>query len=568
MDHNSNNSTRPTTTPTPGAADAGLNTGAAAAPKRRSRWLGSTIAIVLVAGLAGGAWYLVQSKKNPSGMSAGAPGMGGPPGAGGPPGMGPGAMRAMAVTVGSAAAKRQTLPVTLTAMGTVVPTTTVTLTTQVSGILRDVLFTEGQMVKKGQKLAQIDPRPFEQALQQAKGQLARDQAQLDAARVTLKRYQTLWDQDSIARQDLDTQAALAKQLEGTVLTDQAQVQTAQLNLGYASINSPIDGRIGLRTMDPGNYISAGGTTGIAVITKIAPIDVSFTVPQDHIPSVLGAQKADARLPVAALDRAGNKTLAQGVFLTLDNLVDTATGTVKAKARFDNSDGSLFPNQFVNTRLTLKDESALVIPVTAIRTGGNGDFVYVINADRSVTQRTVIRGMSTVEWVAINSGLKEGELVVTEGADRLKDGAVVALQGDTPTQAHGASSGRRGPREGGAREGGGRRGNGEGRGANGAAPGAAAPGAAAGNGAPAGGGGGGAAVEPNAGQPSAAAPAVTPDQPAAGAGGSGGSGGTGGSGGATPATGAGQTTPAIKPEEVPKGMAPAASTVQPAQRANQ
>jgi len=197
---------------------------------------------------------------------------------------------------------------------------------------------------------------------------------------------------------------------------------------------------------------------------------------------------------------------------------------------------------------------------------------VINADRTVTQRTVIRGMSTVEWVAINSGLKEGELVVTEGADRLKDGAVVALQGDTPTQAHGASSGRRGAREGGPREGGGRRGNGEGRGANGAAPGgaapgAAAPGAAAGNGAPAGGGGGGggAAVEPNAGQPSTAAPAVTPDQPAAGAGGSGGS---GGSGGATSATGSGQTAPAIKPEEVPKGMAPAASTVQPAQRANQ
>lgn len=548
MDHNSNNSTRPT--PTPGAADAGLKPGAAAAPKRRSRWLGSTIAIVLVAGLAGGAWYLVQSKKNPSGMAAGAPGMGGPPGAGGPPGLAPGAMRAMAVTVGSAAAKRQTLPVTLTAMGTVVPTTTVTLTTQVSGILRDVLFTEGQMVKKGQKLAQIDPRPFEQALQQAKGQLARDQAQLDAARVTLKRYQTLWDQDSIARQDLDTQAALAKQLEGTVLTDQAQVQTAQLNLGYASITSPIDGRIGLRTMDAGNYISAGGTTGIAVITKIAPIDVSFTVPQDHIPAVLGAQKTDARLPVAALDRAGNKTLAQGVFLTLDNLVDTATGTVKAKARFDNSDGSLFPNQFVNTRLTLKDESALVVPVTAIRTGGNGDFVYVINADRTVTQRTVIRGMSTVEWVAINSGLKEGELVVTEGADRLKDGAVVALQGDTPTQAHGASSGRRGPREGGGREGGGRRG------ANGG-PASGAPGAA-GNGVAAGTGGGGAAVEPNAGQPSAAAPAVNPDQAA---------GGASGSGGSTPSTPSGQTAPAIKPEDVPKGMAPAATTVQPAQRAN-
>ncbi|GAB2822552.1 MdtA/MuxA family multidrug efflux RND transporter periplasmic adaptor subunit [Comamonas piscis] len=552
MDHNSNNSTRPTQAPAAGGTSPG--TYPATAPKRRSRWLGSAIAIALVAALAGGAWYLVQSKKTPMGMA------GGPPGMGGSPGMGGGAaMRAMAVTVGSAAARRETLPVTLTAMGTVVPTTTVTLTTQVSGILRDVLFTEGQMVKKGQKLAQIDPRPFEQALQQAKGQLARDQAQLDAARVTLKRYQTLWDQDSIARQDLDTQAALAKQLEGTVLTDQAQVQTAQLNLGYASITSPIDGRIGLRSMDPGNYISAGGTTGIAVITKIAPIDVSFTVPQDQIPSVMGAQKADARLQVVALDRAGNKTVAQGVFLTLDNLVDTATGTVKAKARFQNADGVLFPNQFVNTRLTLKDESALVVPVTAIRTGGNGDFVYVVNADRTVTQRTVIRGMSTVEWVAINSGLKEGELVVTEGADRLKDGAVVALQGDTPTQAQGASSGRRGPREGGPRDGSGRRGNGEGRGAAGATAPAAAvgTGTAGGNGGGSG-GGSGAAVEPNAGQPSHAAPVATPE-PAAGA-----------SGGSSPSPSTSQpasqgSTP-IKPEDLPKGMAPAA-TVQPAQRAN-
>ncbi|MFG5776785.1 MdtA/MuxA family multidrug efflux RND transporter periplasmic adaptor subunit [Comamonas sp. J-3] len=430
-------------------------------PKPRRRWLGSTIAVLLVAALGGGAWYLVQGRQ-----AGGAPGgMGGPGGPGGP-----GGMRAMTVTVGSAAVKRQSLPVTLTAMGTVVPTTTVTLTTQVSGILRDVLFTEGQMVKKGQKLAQIDPRPFEQALMQAKGQLARDQAQLDAARVTLKRYQTLWAQDSIARQDLDTQSATAKQLEGTVLADQAAVQTAQLNLGYTNITSPIDGRIGLRAIDPGNYVSAGGTTGIAVITKVAPIDVSFTVPQDHIPSVLDAQKQASQLAVVALDRAGSKPLATGQFLTLDNQVDTTTGTVKAKARFDNADGQLFPNQFVNTRLTLKDISSLVIPVTAIRTGGNGDFVYVINSDRTVSQRSVIRGMSTVELVAISSGLKEGELVVTEGADRLKDGASVMLQGDTPTQAPGASSGRRGARG----EGGGRRGEGrpgEGR------PGGGAPGAA-------------------------------------------------------------------------------------------
>ena len=490
MDHNSNNSAHPANSPQPAAAPL-----TSPAPKPRRRWVGSTIAVLLVAALAGGAWYLVQSKKAGSG-GPGGPGFGGP-----------GAMRSMTVTVGSATVKRQNLPVTLTAMGTVVPTNTVTLTTQVSGVLRDVLFTEGQTVKKGQKLAQIDPRPFEQALMQAKGQLARDQAQLDAARVTLKRYQTLWSQDSIARQDVDTQAATAKQLEGTVIADQAAVQSAQLNLGYTSITSPIDGRIGLRSIDPGNYVSAGGTTGIAVITKVAPIDVSFTVPQDHIPSVLDAQKQDARLPVVALDRAGSKPLATGAFLTLDNLVDTATGTVKAKARFDNADGALFPNQFVNTRLTLKDISTLVVPVTAIRTGGNGDFVYVINQDRTVNQRTVIRGMSTVEWVAISSGLKEGELVVTEGADRLKDGASVALQGDTPTQAPGASSGRRGNRGEGGNGGGGRRG---GAGRAGDAP--AAPGAPA-NGAAANGSHGGAAmgnpaaVEPNAAQPTPAAPAV-------------------------------------------------------------
>ena len=490
MDQNTNNSTRPPSAATPPTASV-----TSYPPKPRSRWVGSVIAIALIAALAGGAWYLAQGKKPGAGA-------GGPPGAGGA-----GAARAMTVTVGSAAVKRATLPVTLTAMGTVVPTTTVTLTTQVSGILRDVLFTEGQMVKKGQKLAQIDPRPFEQALQQAKGQLARDQAQLDAARVTLKRYQTLWTQDSIARQDVDTQAALAKQLEGTVVADQAAVQSAQLNLGYANITSPVDGRIGLRSIDPGNYVSTGGTTGIAVITKVAPIDVSFTVPQDNIPQVMDAQKQDAQLPVQALDRSGNKALATGKFLTLDNLVDTATGTVKAKARFDNTDGALFPNQFVNTKLTLKDVSTLVIPVTAIRTGGNGDFVYVINTDRTVKQRTVIRGMSTVEYVAITTGLKEGELVVTEGADRLKDGAAVALQGDTPNQAHGASNGRRGGGgAGGGAGGGGRRGAGHQDGIAPAGSADAAPAAPTVPPSPAG-------VEPNAKQPTpAASPTPVPADP--------------------------------------------------------
>ena len=386
---------------------------------------------------------MVQRAKAPSGGPGAIGGRG--PAAGGP-------MRGTLVTVGQAMVQRKALPLTLNAMGTVMPVTTVTLTSQVSGVLSEVLFTEGQLVKKGQKLVQIDPRPFEQALMQARGTLARDSAQLDAARVTLKRYQVLWGQDSVARQDLDTQAALTKQLEGTVLGDQAQVKAAELNLGYTRITAPLDGRIGLRNIDVGNYVSVGGATGIAVITQESPINVSFAVPQDQIPAVLEAQRTSGRdggLRVQALDRGGLKTLATGVFSTLDNQVDTTTGTVKAKARFANADGVLFPNQFVNVRLMLKDESALVVPVTAIRTGGNGDFVYVINDDHTVTQRTVIRGISTVDWIAITNGLKEGERVVTEGADRLKDGASVQLQGETPsmggmpgTSSRGSHSGKR------------------------------------------------------------------------------------------------------------------------------
>ena len=393
---------------------------ASAAP-RRSRWGGTVVAVVLVALVGGTAWYLVQrAHSDPAGM----PGRGGPGGG-----------RPM-VTVGDAVVRKADLPVIIDALGTVVSATTVTLRAQVSGLLTQVLFTEGQMVQKGQLLAQIDARPYEQALMQAEGTRRRDEAQLENARLTLERYRTLLSQDSIARQDVDTQAALVKQIEGTVMTDKAQEGTARLNLGYTRITAPASGRIGLRAVDAGNTVTPGDAAGIATITQLAPIDVQFAVPQDRVADVRSAQNDAAVLEVTALDRTRQATLGTGKFSTLDNLVDTTTGTVKAKARFDNAKGALFPNQFVNVQLLLRNVPALVVPVTAVRTGANGDYVYVINDDRKVSLRKVKRGLATVGLMAITEGLKEGERVVTEGGDRLQDGMTVQVPG---------AQGARGPR---------------------------------------------------------------------------------------------------------------------------
>ncbi|AVS78352.1 efflux transporter periplasmic adaptor subunit, partial [Paracidovorax avenae] len=398
-------------------------------PGRRARWLGAVVAVLAVALLCAGAWWLVQRSKAPV-AGPGFPAAGGPGGPARPAGggAGPGGGRLL-VTVGEATVRQMRLPVAIEALGTVTPVATVTLRPQVAGVLTEVLFTEGQMVRKGQVLAQIDARPYEQALMQAEGTLRRDEAQLENARITLERYRTLLSQDSIARQDVDTQAALVKQLEGTVMTDRAQERTARLNLGYTRVTAPAAGRIGLRSVDAGNYVTTGDTTGLATITQTTPIDVQFSIPQDRVADVqtAAAEAGTAGLPVVAKDRTRTTDLAQGRFSTLDNLVDTATGTVKAKARFANVDGRLFPNQFVNVRMELREVEALVVPVTAVRTGANGDFVYVINDDRTVTLRKVRRGQSTVEWVAIAEGLKPGERVVTEGGDRLRDGARVQLQ---------------------------------------------------------------------------------------------------------------------------------------------
>ncbi|MEJ1128206.1 efflux RND transporter periplasmic adaptor subunit [Variovorax sp. CCNWLW225] len=391
-------------------------------PSRRRLWLGSLIALLLLLLLGGGAWYLINRKTS----SAGGPGFGG-----------------ATVTVGNALAREIELPVTIDALGTVTPLATITLRAQVGGVLTEVLFTEGQTVAKNQLLARIDPRPYEQALMQARGTRQRDEAQLEAARVTLARYRTLLTQDSIARQDVDTQAALVRQLEGTVTTDLAAEAAAKLNLDYTRITAPVAGRIGLRAVDAGNTVTANATTGIAVITQMNPIDVQFSVPQDRVPDIQTQLAKGEPLPVTAFDRTRAATLDTGTFSTLDNVVDTTTGTVKAKARFGNAQTTLFPSQFVNVQMLLRKVRAVVVPVTAVRTGPNGDYVYVINQDRTVSMRQVKRGEANVDVVAITSGLQAGENVVTEGGDRIKDGAVVQLQGERP--AMGPRGGASGPR---------------------------------------------------------------------------------------------------------------------------
>jgi multidrug efflux system membrane fusion protein len=343
--------------------------------------------------------------------------------------------------VGVAAVAHADIPIYVDALGTVTPSATVTVVPQVSGVLTKVPFQEGQMVKAGQLLATIEPRPFQLALMQAQGTQQKDEAQLDAAKVTLARYETLLKQDSIARQDVDTQAATVKQLQGTVLGDQAAVGTAKLNLEWTRITAPVAGRVGLRAVDVGNLVSSGTSTGITTITELAPIDVEFAIPQDRIPQLQARIAAGAVLAVSALDRTRTELLDTGVFLSLNNSSDTQTGTVRAKARFVNAKNALFPSQFVNVRIlldTLKD--AVVVPVTALRHGPNGDFVYVLNDDRTVSQVTVVQGISTVDTVQITKGLEVGEKVITEGGDRLKDGAKVSLPGDAASGARRGASG--------------------------------------------------------------------------------------------------------------------------------
>ncbi len=379
---------------------------------KRSPVIPLLVALLLAAAVGALVWYLLAKRGDDS--------RGGERGSRRPP-----------ATVGVATAGKQAFPVVLEALGTVTPVATSTVRAQVAGVIQQILFTEGQMVQKGQLLAVLDPRPFEIALMQATGQLRRDEAALENARVTEKRYRTLLSQDSIAQQEVDSQVALVKQLEGTVNVDRAAERSAKLNLEFSRIAAPISGRIGLRTVDVGNLVGPGDANGIVTITQVAPIDVAFTLPQDRIPELRAALTGKQAPEVIALDRARANELATGRFLALDNLVDPQTGTVRAKARFDNAKGMLFPNQFVNVRVRLRSiENAIAVPVSAIRRGAGTEFVYVLDAStKTVAVRNVKTGLSSIDKVQVMSGLEAGEQVIIEGADRLSDGAKVKLPGE-------------------------------------------------------------------------------------------------------------------------------------------
>lgn len=317
---------------------------------------------------------------------------------------------------------------TLDALGTVTPLATVTVRTQINGHLTQIAFTEGQTVQKGQLLAQIDQRPYAAALQQAQGQLIRDQALLKNARLDLARFRTLATQDSIAGQQVDTQASLVQQDEGIVKADEAVVDAAKVSLDYCSIVAPLTGRIGLRQVDEGNYVQTSDSNGIATITQMHPITVVFPVPEDNLPQIVKQLRAGATLPVTAYNRDQTALLAQGKLLTLDNEVDASTGTVKLKAEFDNQDEGLFPNQFVNVRLVMDVvRDATVVPTAAIQRGEPGTYVYLIQPDQTVTVRPVKLGIVDGERVVVASGLAPGDRVVVDGADKLRDGAKVAVK---------------------------------------------------------------------------------------------------------------------------------------------
>lgn len=330
-------------------------------------------------------------------------------------------------SVGAARAVAGDMHITLNALGTVTPLATVTVRPQASGQIVKILFQEGQTVKAGDVLAQIDPRTFQAAVDQAEGQLARDRASLANAKLDLARFKALADANAISKQQYATQAALVKQDEGTVAADEANVEAASINLGYTHVTSPVAGRVGLRQVDLGNIVQAGQANGIVVVTQEEPISVLFTLPEDNISDIMSRIASGATLTAYAYDRGQTRLLATGTLATVDNQVDVTTGTVKMRAQFDNKNGELFPNQFVNIRLLVNTEhNQTLIPVAAVQRGSQGDFVFVVEPDKTVAMRTVKLGASDSANVVIRQGIKPGDTVVVDGADRLRDGAEVML----------------------------------------------------------------------------------------------------------------------------------------------
>ena len=344
-----------------------------------------------------------------------------------------------AVPVVAAPARLGDLPVYLRGLGTVTPFNSVTVKSRVDGQLIDVKFKEGQYVTKGELLADIDPRPFQVQLEQAEGQMARDQAQLKDAQVNLARYQALWDAKVIARQQLDTQAASVGQFEGSIKADQSAIDNAKLQLTYSHITAPISGRIGLRQVDVGNMIHASDANGLAIIAQIEPIAVIFTIPADNLPPVLTKLRAGARLRVDAYDREDRTRLASGTLLTVDNQIDPTTGTSKLKAVFDNKSDALFPNKFVNCRLLIDTKhNVVIVPSPAIQRGPSGSYVYEVGPDKKAVMKQVKVGTTEGNDVEVQN-ISAGELVVVDGQDKLQEGTLVDARQPNATSS-GASGG--------------------------------------------------------------------------------------------------------------------------------
>ena len=394
-----------------------LPTASSRSKKRTFVWV--IIAIIVAAILV---WFFAFHQS--SSESAGKKG----PGRGGMRAMRGQMMMGMDTPVQAGKATQADVPVYLRALGTVVANATVTVTSRVDGQLMKVYFTEGQKVEQGQLLAQIDPRSYQATLEQYQGSLAQNQALSRSAELTLARYRKLYAQDSLARQDLESQIATAGQYAGAMKADQAQIDAAKLNLEFAKITAPVSGHVGLRLVDPGNMVTSSSTTGIVTITQTQPIAVTFSVPQSNLQTLLKALRGGNKLPTTAFNQDGSEVLDQGQLQFISNEIDSSTGSIKLKALFNNADEKLYPNQFVNARLqvsTLKD--ATVIPAAALQLSSNGDFVYVIKADNTIERRAVKSGPDFGDnQVAILSGVKPGEQVVTTGIDRLTNGAKVQV----------------------------------------------------------------------------------------------------------------------------------------------
>jgi multidrug efflux system membrane fusion protein len=338
----------------------------------------------------------------------------------------------IAPSVSVATVTKSDLPIVLQALGTVTPVSTVAIKSQISGYLSEVAFKEGQMVRKGEFLAQIDPRPYEASLAQFQGQLLRDQSLLRNARLDLARYQRLIAQDSTSRQTVDTASATVSQYEGIIQSDQAQIDMQKLNLIYCHIVAPTDGLLGLRQIDAGNFVQASDPGGLVLVTQIQPISIIFTVPQTRLDAILKRRAAGATVPVSAYDSEDASSLATGTLETIDNQIDTSTGTVKLRALFPNQDRALFPNQFVNAHVLVDVvQDALTIPTAAVRSGMPGTYVYAVRADHTVAMTVITTGAASDGRTMVLSGLALGDQVVVDGIDRLNDGMKVSTAGTKP-----------------------------------------------------------------------------------------------------------------------------------------